>query len=88
MANTNSWQCNKCGRVFYQDFPPGCCDNCGGVYFSQIGFKDHSSGNGSSSSGFFSGLIFMFLVFVFTCFFKACRWLFGFVRNLLRGSDK
>jgi len=81
MSSSNSWQCDKCGRMFYQDFPPGCCDNCGGVYFTRRGIKDGSSG-GRGGSGFFSCIVFFLLVWVFRCVFRAFRWVFRLLRGI------
>lgn len=81
MSGSNSWQCDKCGRMFYQDFPPGCCDNCGGVYFTRRGFKDSSFGK-SSGSGFSSGIVFFLLVCGFRCVFRFFRWVFRLLRGI------
>lgn len=78
----SSWQCDKCGRMFYRDYPPGCCDNCGGVYFTRKGVVSGPSGSFGSGSGFFSGLVFALLVFIFTCIFRLFRWVFRLIRVL------
>ena len=81
MSYFKSWQCDNCGRMFYQDFPPGCCDNCGGTMFSGRGIKDGSSGN--SGSGIFNGTVFFLSLLFFRALFRFMRWVFGMVKGLI-----
>lgn len=67
--------------MFNQDYPPGCCDNCGGTSFSGRGIKDGSSGN--SGSGIFSGPVFFLLLLFFRGLFRFLRWLVGLIKGFL-----
>ena len=80
MSYFKSWQCDNCGRMFYQDFPPGCCDNCGGTMFSGRGIKDGSSGN--SGSGIFNGTVFFLSLLFFRALFRFLRGVFGMIKGL------
>lgn len=51
MAKTNSLQCEKCGRVFNQDYQLGCCDNYGGLIFRKNASKSETEGSSIFSGG-------------------------------------
>ena len=84
MSYFKSWQCDGCGRSFYQDYPPGCCDNCGGTSFTGRGIKDGSSVG--SGSGICSGVVFFLSFLFFRGLFRLLRWMFGLIRGLFRGK--
>ena len=87
MSNSNSWKCTKCGRYFYQDYMPGCCDNCGGHDFLRVGFKSSNSGIsffGNGLSGFFNALFYEICLFFFTILFTVIRRLFSFLSGTIR----
>ena len=81
----NRWRCDSCGYEFDQDYAPGSCPNCGGYYFSKIGYSNGSSGSGM---GFWWGLWFAFWVFFLTHFFRFCRWVWNTVKRMALGHGK
>ena len=92
MAKTNSWQCEKCGRVFNQDYQPGCCDNCGGFIFRKIASKSESVSSIFSSGNSFSDIILIgigiMLGKVIGCTYRAIKSLFRYVMKSVKDSDK
>ena len=85
MAKTNSWQCEKCGRVFNQDYQPGCCDNCGGFIFRKIATKSESVSSIFSSGHSFSDII---LIGIGLILGRVIKSLFRYVMKSVKNSDK
>ena len=65
MANTNSWQCKKCGLIVSGDSEPIFCDHCGHSSFHHIAFKDYYRSNSTDMSSFSGFITFMFYYFYF-----------------------
>ena len=96
MAKTNSWQCEKCGRVFNQDYQPGCCDNCGGLIFRKIASKSETGSSIFSSGNSFSDIILMgigtiigtVLGTIIGYTYRGIKSLFRYIMKSVKSSDK
>ena len=97
MRSTNSWQCEKCGRVFNQDYQPGCCDNCGGLIFLKIASKSETGGSrifsgGNSFADIFAmgigTIIGTVLGTIIGYTYRGIKSLFRYIMKTVKSSDK
>ena len=96
MRSTNSWQCEKCGRVFNPDYQPGCCENCGGLIFLKIASKSETGSSIFSSGNSFSDIILMgirtiigtVLGTIIGYTYRGIKSLFRYIMKSVKSSDK